>query len=225
MDTAKRARAVLAEAERKLRDLAGQAAGAGQYDLTVRIATLAKALAAMAGDFDKVGQSGASTTDTTARARGHIVVEGLTKLSSAISSCADDQPRLAGNGRSRRTPQKGEYPKFVRRGDHLVKVAWSKRQRAEYQHKTPRRVAELLAAAIAKRAANGRLFTSEDIFPLKDPLDGSEIPSYQAYAALAWFRAAGLVRPHGRRGYTAKNPSHLSELLVSAWERLRESPV
>ena len=103
-----------------------------------------------------------------------------------------------------------------------MKVSWSKKERGEYQHKAARRVVELLAAAIAKRAANGRQFTSEDIFPLKDPEAGGEVPSYQAYAALAWFKASGFVRPHGRRGYSARNQGALPGILPSEWERLPE---
>jgi hypothetical protein len=127
--------------------------------------------------------------------------------------------------RTRRAPPKGKYPKFFRQGDHLVKVSWSKKERGEYQHKAARRVVEPLAVAIARRAANGRQFTSEDIFPLKDPEDGGEVPSYQAYAALAWFKASGPVRPHGRRGYTAGNPERLLEAVATAWEKLREARV
>ncbi|HOW17477.1 MAG TPA: hypothetical protein PLC79_00455 [Phycisphaerae bacterium] len=106
-----------------------------------------------------------------------------------------------------------------------MKVSWSKKERGEYQHKAARRVVELLAAAITKRAANGRRFTTEDIFPLKDAETGGEVPSYQAYAALAWFKASGLVRPHGRQGYTAGNPGKLLEVVTAAWEKLREAPV
>lgn len=216
--------AVLAGAEAKLRQLVGEAAAGGAYDSAVRIATLAKALAAMAADLDKGGEAGPSTTDPAACGAGHPEVECLGNPSASASARQAGYSRPADTGRSRRAPQKGEYPKFARQGDQLVKVSWSKKQRAEYQHKAPRRVAELLAAAIARRTGNGRLFTSEDIFPLKDPGDGSEVPSYQAYAALAWFKATGMVKAHGRRGYTAKNQGKLPEVVTEAWQQLPELP-
>lgn len=220
MSTTKTAAAVLVEAEAKLRELVGQAAAQGEYDAAVRMATVAKDLAALAVGLDDGGQNQESAAGRTA---------GPTRERMADSSIAAPtrrgaSARAASTLRSRRTPLKGEYPKFFRQGDHLVKVSWSKKERGEYQHKAARRVVELLAAAIAKRAANGRQFTSDDIFPLKDSQDGSEVPSYQAYAALAWFKTSGLVRPHGRRGYTAKNQGASPGILSSAWERLPELP-
>ncbi len=224
MNTAKTAAAVLAEAETKLRALVGQTASRGEYDFSVQIATVAKALAAMAADLDRGSEAGPLMTDPAACGAGHPALECLANPSASAVARPAGHSRPADTGRSRRAPQKGEYPKFSRQGDQLVKVSWSKKQRAEYQHKAPRRVAELLAAAIARRTGNGRLFTSEDIFPLKDPEEGSEVPSYQAYAALAWFKAAGLVKPHGRRGYTARNQGKLSEVVTAAWQQLRELP-
>lgn len=220
MSTTKTAVAVLAEAEARLRELVGQAAAHGDYDAAVRMATVAKDVAALAVDLDPGGPTPAGASSVPASA-------DPSRTQPADSSVAapgrrGGSERSGSTARSRRTPPKGEYPKFFRQGDHLVKVSWSKKDRDEYQHKAPRRVAELLAGAIAKRAANGRQFTSDDIFPLKDPQDGGEVPSYQAYAALAWFKTSGLVRPHGRRGYTAKNQGALQGMLPSAWERLAE---
>lgn len=222
MSTAKTAIAVLADAEAKLRELVGQAAAQGDYDAAVKMATIAKDVAALAVGLDSVGPTsvGASAGPGPADPSRTQPADS----SAAASGRRGRSERLGGAARSRRTPPKGEYPKFFRQGDHLVKVSWSKKDRDEYQHKAPRRVAELLAGAIAKRAANGRQFTSDDIFPLKDPQDGGEVPSYQAYAALAWFKTSGLVRPHGRRGYTAKNQGALQGMLPSAWERLAELP-
>lgn len=221
MSTAKTAVAVLTEAEAKLRELVGQAAAHGDYDTAVRMATIAKDLAALADGLDSGGPTPVGASDERKSADPS---RAKPADSVAAPGRRGGSERSGGAARSRRTPPKGEYPKFYRQGDHLVKVSWSKKDRDEYQHKAPRRVAELLAGAIAKRAANGRQFTSDDIFPLKDSQDGGEVPSYQAYAALAWFKTSGLVRPHGRRGYTAKNQGALQSMLPSAWERLTEVP-
>jgi hypothetical protein len=61
-----------------------------------------------------------------------------------------------------------------------VKIGWSKNEREKYEHKALRRVVDAFAAAITRRAANGRLFTSDDLMPLKDPDTGEEIPGHQA---------------------------------------------
>jgi hypothetical protein len=38
----------------------------------------------------------------------------------------------------------GQYPSFVREGDNLVKIGWSKTQKAEYEHKSPKRLLAVL---------------------------------------------------------------------------------
>lgn len=228
MNTAKTGVAALLEAEAKLRELVGQAAADGEYDAAVRMATAAKGVAALALVLNgrNVAAEGSGAADVPVLPEFVVPTEpgkdgrGNSTVSSAKHRGGRRKvraPRRAG-----RTPRKGEYPKFFREGEYLVKVSWSKKQRCEYQHKAPRRVTELLAAAIGKQSVNGRLFTSEDIFPLKDP-QGGDVPSYQAYAALAWLRQSGLVQPHGRRGYTAMNNGHLPERLTAAWKGLPES--
>ncbi|MCC7293030.1 MAG: hypothetical protein IT449_13295 [Phycisphaerales bacterium] len=133
--------------------------------------------------------------------------------------------RASGDARKvrRRAPAKGEYPKFFREGDTLIKVAWSKKQRAEYQHKAPRRAVDLLAAAIARKASRTGRFTTEELFPLKDPHDGAEVPSYQAYVALAWLKSAGMVRQKGKGGYTVKGASEVQEKVPPLWLTLLEA--
>ena len=247
MSTTKTAVAVLAEAEAKLRELVGQAAAGGEYDLAVRMATVAKNVAAMAHALDaEAPDVGIAAPETVGDAPaiplsgvwppggfagGESVTNDAAPLATPTRRSRPATPRRArqrgakraGRAVRKRAPKKGQYPQFYREGDYLVKVAWSKKERGEYQHKAPRRVAELLATAIRQHSGNGRLFTSEDIFPLKDPQGGGDVPSYQAYAALAWFRQSGLVQPHGRRGYTVKKNGRLSELLAAAWEHLRDS--
>jgi len=228
MSTAKTAGTVLAEAEAKLRELVGQAAGGGEYDLAVKLATLAKKVAELALSFDEPlpGRNPAAPMEAPPERPApavHQRARDVAPDSTARTRARRGVPRGSKRaGRSARGRAKGAYPKFFREGEYLVKVSWSKKKRAEYQHKAPRRVAELLAAAMARHSGNGRMFTSEDIFPLKDP-HGGDVPSYQAYAALAWFRQCGLVQPHGRRGYTAKEHGRLSELLTATWEELSES--
>jgi hypothetical protein len=246
MNTTKKAMAVLTEAEGRLRELVGQAAAAGEYDAAMRMATVAKSLSALAGALNGCGTGAES--GTSGAASGAVGTAGISQPSGMPlvkddqkarelrpSAGSDRRGKRVGSRRVRgrkgkrpsasaraRAPRKGVYPKFFREGDWLVKVAWSKKDRGEYQHKAPRRVGELLVAAIARQAQDGGLFTSEDIFPLKDP-QGGEVPSYQAYAALAWLRQAGLVQAHGRRGYTVKDHGRLPELLTAAWESLSEA--
>src|SRR5436853_381779 len=70
-----------------------------------------------------------------------------------------------------------KYPIFVRDGHQLVKIAWSKASKAEYEHKAPARVIGLLAAKITTLRSGGRLFSMEGLLPLRDR-DGGEFPTY-----------------------------------------------
>jgi hypothetical protein len=209
MDTAKRAMTLLAEAERQLRELVGVAAAVGEYDAVQQITDWARRVGALVQDAQDAERTEAVPTGEAMRDDGCTAVGGRpARLGSSTAR------------RSKRLPAKGEYPKFCRRGDQLVKIGWSKREKTEYEHKAPRQAVDVLTTAIARRADNGKLFTVEDLLPLKNPADGSEIPSYQAYVALAWFRRLGLVKQHGRRGYSVKGPSRVGEAVVASWEQL-----
>lgn len=220
MNTAKEAEAVLREAETRLRELVGRAAAGGEYDLAMHMAGVAKSLAELACTLSGPGMDQRPTAQ-----------EPTSPSSSGTT------PRINRPGGSRRVPKrvkrsrrsggksrKAVYPKFFRDGNYLVKVAWSKKRKDEYQHRAPRRIVDLLASAILGRSGHGRVITSEDVFPLSDPESGGDVPSSQAYAALGWFKVAGLVQVHGRGGYTAANSDRLPELLAAAWEQLSKPP-
>ena len=193
MDMAKQAIEVLTSSERRLREIVGGAAANGDYETAARIMGWAKAVGALVTD--------AAPSEPPA----HEPVNRDVRTPAS---------------RSRRAPTKGQYPKFFRRGDNLVKIGWSKKARSEYEHKAPRRVIDVLASAIEKRS-NGRVFTTEELFPLKDE-DGSEFPGYQSYVALAWLNAAGIVRQHGRHGYSTPNTSRLAGLIATRWQSLSQ---
>src|SRR5262245_42803755 len=124
-------KSVLTDAENRLRDLAAKAVSEGQYDAVVALADWAKSLRAL--------------------------VESATLPVTAIDT-AVVLPRIkgsGGNGRGRpkvsrtKTARRGsagkkEYPRFTREGDALVKVAWSKSTKAEYEHRAPHRVLSLV---------------------------------------------------------------------------------
>lgn len=105
---------------------------------------------------------------------------------------------------------------------NAAKTAWSKKERTEYEHKAPRGVVDLLAAGIAKKGASARLFTVEDLLPLQYPQDGGEVPGYQVYVALAWLKSTGLVKMHGRRGYSARRGLPLADEATTLWRKVQE---
>ncbi len=113
-----------------------------------------------------------------------------------------------GPGASVREPKRQKrrrYPVFAKSGDALVKIAWSKSSKSEYQHKSPRVAATALADSLVRHASGNAIVRTEMILPLKTN-DGSEIPDYQVYVCLAWLRKIGAVKQNGRQGYTVKTP-------------------
>jgi hypothetical protein len=112
-----------------------------------------------------------------------------------------------------------EYPRFERDEEKLVKVAWSKKDRREYEHRAPHDVVNVVAASILGVGRPGKVFSMEDLMPFKTAA-GAEIPSYQAYLALAWFRSLGLVEQRGKNGYAAVTGALNISAIEQAWSAL-----
>ena len=108
------------------------------------------------------------------------------------------------------------YPRFVREGDALVKIGWSKKSKSEYEHRAPRDVLGQITAAIRDLARAGSRFTVEEILA-GIAAKGAEIPSYQTYLCIAWMRENALLEQHGRQGYSLARPTQLSDQMAGAW--------
>lgn len=146
------------------------------------------------------------------------------KQLSAMATGMANRPatKEGGTRRSRKSVVFGAYPRFARRGDQLVKIGWSKREKSEYEHKAPLEAVLVLARATTESGKDGRIFQINGLLQLSDPKDGSEIPDYQVYLVIAWWRSAGLLDQHGRQGYSISNPSQLHQAVESAWAKLPE---
>lgn len=169
---------VLQVAENELRRLIEEALRQARYQEISSLAALADAIAQLKDGGEVADNSGGF---------------GETKSAGA-------EPPLP-SAPVRRTSR--AFPRFERDGDKIVKIAWSKRNRSEYEHRAPREVADLLIDKIKKKKGEGAKFEAGEVLPLKDK-ESREIPSYQAYLALAWLRFEGLVVKHGREQYSLK---------------------
>lgn len=115
-----------------------------------------------------------------------------------------------------------QYPKFFRQGDQLVKLGWSKKDRKEYIHKAPRASVIATASSIQKAASGKKVFSADQFLPVLSADGQSEVPGYQAYLSLAWFRALGLVDQKGRQGYSIKTNEPLGVQVEASWKALDE---
>lgn len=199
MSITDRAVEALREAEGTLRSLLGEAAAAGDYGSVVSIAAWGRVLS----DLLQGQPSGQPRTS-------QMAVGSDTR---AASRSVSKPPRVAA---------KQDYPRFYRQKDRLVRVAWSKREKREYEQKAPYPVLDVLVSAISEKGGEGRIFGTDELLPLANS-DGTPIPDYQAYLALALLKYAGLVDQHGRQGYSVRNVAEFRSVTKAVWRNLPTS--
>jgi len=196
-----RATELLRRTEAELRKVVSDAATAGDYASVVQVAAWACSLSEM---LDRVsprkGKSDQAPRETATPRR---------------------EPRVSQNNRTRSPANHGGYPRFFRQGDRLIRVAWSKREKKEYEHKAPVTVLKALTIAMADRGADGRVFSTDELLPIRDN-DGAEVPAYQAYAGLALLKQVGLIEQHGRQGYSIPRLPQLSGAVEAVLRNLPE---
>jgi hypothetical protein len=198
----------VADAETALKRLIGEAAECGEYSSVETLVRWASGLGAMCSEQQPATHPEAMAVSPEIKDQGPSATASKRKATSRTS------------GHSKR----GKYPRFAKSGDTLVKIAWSKSSKCEYQHKSPRSVAKILADSLAHHAKDGKVVSMDKILPLKAE-DGSEIPGYQVYVSLAWLRNIGVAKQIGRQGYTVRDISELSQDIKTAWGGLSEAAV
>jgi len=206
MKTWERATTVLEEAERGLFRIAAEAGEARAYgeaaalmEVARRIQEIAKLMVPGWPGFESESGGGSA----------YAGPKGSAPASSVLSV------RLRSRKRARRSP----YPQFFRDGDSLIKVGWSKAEGTAYEHKCPKRIIDILANECARVNGSGKRFTMDKILPLRGPDSGGDLPSYQAYVALAFLRHADLIQQHGRSGYSIPKPKTFIIDVATAWVR------
>jgi hypothetical protein len=204
VDFLARATAIIEHAETDLRDLLAEAAHSGDYHTVVRIAAWARTMHDLRNAADKAGESGGNTDHPRTRTA--------------------TQPRTRGpeDRKSGSAPRhkESEYPKFFRRKDELIRLAWSKREKKEYNHKASYAVLRALANAMKERGAGGRVFSTDELLPLRSEADGSDVPNYQAYVGIALLKQTGLIDQHGRKGYSIPRFEEFETAVENVWKQL-----
>lgn len=189
----------LAETERTLVGLANEAGAARDYDQAASLIELAR----------KIKQLGEQFRGTASK-----VAEAPNPLGASLKIQRAPGSKLPIRSRNKL----GQYPRFVREGESLVKIGWSKSQRAEYEHKSPKRLLAVLCESLT--SANGKRVLMDKVLPLKDPVTGAAFPDYQSYVCLAWLKTAGLVTQHGRQGYSLPKGIELGKSVEAHWANL-----
>ena len=178
----------LRQAETTLQRLVSEAAAAGEYETVVEITEWAK------------------------------VVRGLGGSSSARNGAGRGSIRGSVSSVRRAKTARGDYPRFYRQGDLVVRVGRSKGESSEYHHKAPYGVLLALVDAMVQVGADGRIFSTDDFLPIE--LDGATVPAYQAYLGIALFKHLGLIDQHGRQGYSIPRLMKFRDAVIGAWKQL-----
>ncbi len=214
MASVEKAAQILKEAERELRDLLGKAAGEGDYEGVLQVAACAKRVGELLSEL---------TVHSPDLGAGAVLSASVAGAGATSVSTAAVEPARKGAGIKpvKWRPGRAAYPQFFRNGDVLVKIAWSKTNKGEYEHKAQFGVVRDLITAIRHAASKNGRFAMESLLPLRSSAGGQEVPSYQTYLCLAWLRAQGLVVQHGRQGYSI-NPK--VDILAKAQEMFEMLP-
>jgi hypothetical protein len=207
MTSVEKAKAVLSAAETSLREVLAGAAREGEYAALQYLTSCATALSKLLLDIDRL----AGTPEQQTTVNGSVPI--LTPRLAA-------EPTIDRKAQSPKQKAVAKYPKFLRRGDSLIKIGWSKKSKQEYLHKAPRYVLSLVAKSLSELARGGKLVNANDVTTLSDPATETEVPGYQVYLCLAWLRDVELIEQEGRQGYRIVEPENLQQLVDRRWENL-----
>jgi hypothetical protein len=193
--------AALIEAESRLRETAAKVAGAGDYDNLVVITRWAKVLQSLAAEA-----AGGATDQAVIGSSPSGQVASRTAPHSRASR-SDSRKTIPG------------VPVYSRDSDMLVKTARSRKSRNDYEHRAPADVVFTVAECLSAWRPNKKLLTGDQLLDSYAKRKGSVI-SYQVYASLGWFAQMGLVKRHGRSGYSVPRPTTIVEEVQKAWTAL-----
>ncbi len=207
MHTETDAIAILHDAERSLRGLIQKRLTEQRYNDVASIARLADSLSQLL-------QHRPDFPSPQGRGQG----EGEPPIPIVIESAARRNGSAAPPRKSKTTIKKKDYPKFVREGDRLVKIGWSKTNKTTYEHKAPYEAVTAVVRQLAAKVTPGKLFTIENIMPVPDISNNGEVPAYQVYLTLAWLRSLGLVERKAKDGYVVAHGALDSSQLTQYWK-------
>jgi len=183
--------------------------------------TLATVLATAETGVLEIIAVAAASGDYAAIDRARAVAERLRDINREMGATAKmvgpSQPASTKTRRKARkkTPKKGEYPRFHIADESLYKVGWSKKKSDEYVHRVPIGTVKNISGALTQLSATQGPVSSEQILESDFLKDAGNPPSYQVYTVLAFLKERGIIASTGREGFrlTSNIDSRTSELL------------
>jgi hypothetical protein len=202
MDYVENVKAILHDADQKLRNVIAEAA--------------------KNGDLQGI--------DIARRATGRIrqIIESPDRGSASGSSGGENQAATrrtrCTQGTAGSSPQRraSSYPTFWIENEILYKAGWSKKKRREYVHKTSRVVFDRTIRALQTLKESGAgPFAAEQIIETVNDGSAEPVPNYQIYLVLSCLDKQGALSRVGREGY--EGPGNFFEKARSAWAALEDA--
>ena len=210
--TVNRVARVLAEVERNLQVIIGETAMAGEYALSRDLSGVAESVRHIHAQL--------KTPDPPVRSVESASHYGksLPSSNSTKGKEASREPKSArAANRASKQPQKdgSVYPRFEIRRGTLVRIGWSKKNKAPYEHKIAESAFSQAVQVMASVAEDNDGPLTADQFidaaaSLNDP-----IASYQVYVVLGFLTAASILTKEGREGYYV--PDDLPQRARTHW--------
>ena len=140
-------------------------------------------------------------------------------VSANNGSTSQSSSKSNGKARLRRIKSSGsKYPRFEIRNETLYRIAWSRKQKSEYEHKVPKgSVIEIAQAMDSLTEADQRPVAVDKIVGKVGRSTSVQIPQYQIYLVVGWLRQLGAIEQIGRDGY--RIPSGMSRTVLKNWDR------
>jgi hypothetical protein len=199
MNIAKNAHQIIKAAETAMRQLIAECLDRNDYTQIAELATLAEVL-------NKLRKGEHSNEPATFTA---------SPVAAKAKSGARKKPTVPDRQKTFR--KAGEFPRFERVQDKLVKVGWSKKNRSSYEHRVSYDAVLALTRQLAGKVSDGKIFTVDALMPVSGPADDGEIPVYQVYLIVAWLRHVGAIEKRGRDGYILRRGTLTTDRLQKLW--------
>ena len=202
MDNLEKAKALLQEVERQLRDLIADAAANSQYDDLPALAQIAGVISKLSGPENQPLVGHTLKPEQLAREE----VEATKKFNIA------DGRKLSAKS------SENEFPRFEVDGNRLVKLGWSSRDKCIYEHRVEREIVRAICDCLIQKAGAKKPFKMEKLFPMHSA-DGVEIPSYKAYLVLKWLQHFNVIERKGKDGYIFLDKKFYFDVVDDLWKK------
>jgi hypothetical protein len=166
------------------------------------------------------GAAADAIRDLTPGDKTEAVPGGVTSIAPVVAPPVTNSNGHVSEAVRPRLLTRDQLPQFFRDGERLVKVAWSKKDKAPYTHFAPHAVVTALLDAIQAKKGEGKLFRAGEVLTAVRNSRQERYPSYQVYLALNWLREVDVISKRGRDGYVLKGKAATDERIAKHWNDL-----